>query len=68
MNKDKIFSITGVSRSDLESIGFSTHTLTDKDMESIASELSYYYLEFGNFWQDLESIAIDVYQLKQHDM
>jgi len=68
MNKDEIFQITGVSRSDLESIGFNTDTLTDKDMEAIASKLCDFYLEYGSFWQDLENIAIDIYELKKSDM
>ena len=68
MDKDKIFQITGVSRSDLESSGFNTDTLTDKDMEAIASKLCDFYLEYGSFWQDLENIAIDIYELKKSDM
>jgi hypothetical protein len=67
MNNEKPFNITSVCRADLHSIGFNTDTLTDKDMKVIAQSMCDAYLECC-FWQDLESIAIDVYKLKQHDM
>ena len=65
----KEFKITSLSRSDLHSIGFDTNTLTDNDMQQIADRMGESYCE-GNacFWNDLESIAIDIYQLKQHNM
>jgi hypothetical protein len=66
---NKQFNITSVSRSDAESIGFDVSTLTDKDFGEIAERLAESYME-GNasFWQDLESILIEVYKLPQHDM
>jgi len=63
---EKQFNITGVCRSDLHSIGFETDTLTDNDMKDIASKMAEAYMNV--FWQDLESIMIEVYKLKQHDM
>ena len=66
---EKQFNITGVCRSDLQSIGFETDTLKDKDMEEIAQRLAEGYMEGGaNFWENLESIAIELYHLKQHEM
>ena len=68
-DNEKQFSITGVCRSDLHNMGIDTETLTDENMEDIARLLGESYLEGnGSFWNDLESIAIDVYKLKQHDM
>ena len=68
-NNKKQFPITFVNREDLQSIGFETDTLTDEDMEEIAHRLGESYCE-GNacFWSDLESIAIEVYKLKQHNI
>lgn len=65
----KQFEITSVNREDLQSIGFDTSTLTDENMEDIAHRLAESYMN-GNasFLQDLESIAIEVYKLKQHEM
>lgn len=63
---EKQFNITGVCRSDLHSIGFETDTLKDTDMKEIASRMAKAYME--HFWEDLESIMIEVYKLKQHDM
>ena len=65
----KQFNITSVSREDLQSIGFNTKTLTDKNMRHIADLLEESYLQGNaNFWSDLETIAIDVYKLTQHEM
>jgi hypothetical protein len=35
-------------------------------MKEIAQRLAEAYME--HFWQDLESIAIEVYKLEQHEM
>ena len=65
----KEFPVTEVTRLDLQSIGFDTKTLKDEDMKNIARLLSESFCEGNaNFWQDLETIAIDVYGLKQHDI
>lgn len=63
----KAFPITSICREDLHSIGIDTSTLTDEDMERIAERMADYYIE-NSFWNDAESIAIDVYKLKQVDM
>jgi hypothetical protein len=67
MDKQKAYNITSVCREDMESIGFDTETLTDEDMQKIAETLGESYVTSG-FWQDLESILIESYKLKQHDM
>ena len=63
------YEVTSLAREDLESIGFDTSTLSDEDMYNIAKRLGDSYFD-GNasFWGDLESIAIDIYGLKQQDM
>lgn len=63
---EKAFSITSVCRVDAQSIGFDTSGLDDRDMENIASKISDSIME--TFWVALETILIDVYKLKQHDM
>lgn len=65
----KQFIVTSVSREDCESIGFDVSTLKDSDMERIAEIMGESYCN-GNacFWSDLESILIEVYKLKQHDI
>ena len=65
-SNEKQFNITGVSRSDLKSIGFDTSKLKDRDMKEIAQRMAEAYME--HYWQDLESIAIEVYKLEQHEM
>lgn len=62
----KPFNITSVSRVDISSIGFDVSKLTDKDMKNIAQELAERYMH--TFWGDLESIMVDIYELKQHNM
>lgn len=67
-NDDKPFTITSVCREDLQQIGFDTETLTNEDMQNIAERLGDIYLNGnGHFWNDLDSIAKDVYRLKQND-
>lgn len=61
------FKITSVSREDLESIGINADTLTDKDMQDIAQRMAEAYCQCC-FWNDLESIAMDVYKLKQEEL
>lgn len=61
----KIFNITGVSREDLESIGFEAEQITDEQMEIVASKMADYYLEYRGFWEDLESVAIDILGLSK---
>jgi len=65
-SNEKQFNITGVCRSDLQSIGFDTSKLKDRDMKEIAQRMAEAYME--HYWQDLESIAIEVYKLEQHEM
>ena len=64
---NKAFNITSVCRADMQSIGFDTSKLTDSDMKKIASRLADAYCH-STFWQDVESILVDVYELEQHDM
>ncbi len=67
MNKQ--YTITSVSKEDCRSIGFDVSTLTDNDMEEIAERLAESYMQGNaNFWSDLESILIEVYKLKQHNI
>jgi hypothetical protein len=64
---NKSFEITSICREDMQSIGFDTTTLSDDDMKIIASKMADHFLECC-YWQNLESILIDLYDLKQGDM
>jgi len=68
-NYYKGYPITTLNKEDIESIGFDATSLKDKDMKRIAQMLGESYLN-GNsrFWEELESILIEIYKLEQHDM
>lgn len=51
--KEGFFSITSVSRADLETLGFDVSNVTDDMMERIASKLADSYIPNG-FWESLE--------------
>lgn len=50
------FSVSQVTREDLEWKGFDVSNVTDEDMERIASMMDDSYLDNG-FWQDLVAAA-----------
>lgn len=64
---NKNFAITGVCRADMQSIGFDTSTLTDSDMKRIASKMADQFCDCC-YWNSLEDILIDIYELEQHEM
>lgn len=49
------FVVTAVSRQDISSRGFNADELTDEQMEELASNLEESYIEYGNYWDCLES-------------
>jgi hypothetical protein len=53
------FPITSVSRGDfdLHGDGYDGSTLTDDQMESLASSLSDHFTEYGGYWEVLENFA-----------
>jgi hypothetical protein len=63
----KQFNITSVSREDLASIGIDGSALTDEQMKEIAERMAESYT-LCCFWNDLESIAMDIYKLKQENI
>ena len=66
MDKDKMFCITSVCRADLEEhfAQKQIESLTDEDMERIASKMGDAYVE-NSFWIDLDIITNDVLDNKK---
>ena len=62
--KQEYFSITSVSRDDLESIGFDTKNVDDGTMSELASKMADAYCDNG-FWIELEILADDL-KIKKH--
>ena len=62
MNKE--FTITSVSREDLEYRGFDTTNITDAQMERLAQKMCDDYLE-QMFWISLDIIAEDIMGFKK---
>ena len=53
---NKEFPVTSITRADLQEAGFTDaqiQTLTDADMQTIASKMEDMYCD-GSYWQDLE--------------
>jgi len=66
---NKEFPITSVTRADLISAGFSeavVKTLTDDDMQEIASAMEDIYCDHG-FWEDVELCTHRILQRKEDD-
>ena len=53
------FVITSVSRDDFESVGFDASSLTNKEMLSVADNMSDIYVGDGGFWEYLEYYGED---------
>ena len=60
--KKEFFSITKVSRDDLEARGFNVDGVTNDQMETLASKMENAYLE-SSYWLDLDFIASDYLQI-----
>lgn len=52
-NDIEFFEVTGLSRDDVDEIGYDGANMTDAQMERLASKLGDSYVENG-FWEDLE--------------
>ena len=66
---DKEFPITSLTRADLVSAGFSREqvaSLTDEDMQEIASAMADVYCDHG-YWEDLELCTNRILQAQEEE-
>jgi hypothetical protein len=55
-NNEKEFPILGVSRNDMEELGYDTHGTSDREMETIASRVAEAFM--SSFVDEMEEAAI----------
>lgn len=53
------FVITALSRQDVSSRGFNADDLTDDDMAEIANAMEANYIEYGGYWDEIDSECLD---------
>lgn len=58
VQKEESFPITSLSREDIETAGYDPASLTDAQMQEIASSLGSDYVAYNSFWDDLRDQAI----------
>ena len=50
----KVFTVSVITREDLENLGYDAENLDDKTMESIASDIGEIHREYGDYLLELE--------------